>query len=195
MNFFKILPISKGRLDVLFEIYAKGEDYLRRISKNLKMNPSLTFNILKKLHHSQFIVKRNLGKEVLYSLNRNRDYDLLVSLLEEYHFEKTAEKVKSLKPMINLLINNKELMESSHGIYLFGSYVLGNYNKESDIDLLFINEDRKLVGKACREISIIIGKNINPLIYSKEKFHSDLSKKEPLLDSVVNKVQNRVVIK
>ena len=45
MNFLKILPLSKRRLDVLFEIYARGEDYLRNISKNLKMNPSLTFNI------------------------------------------------------------------------------------------------------------------------------------------------------
>ena len=186
MNFLKILPLSKRRLDVLFEIYAKGEDYLRNISKSLRMNPSLTFNILNRLHDSQFIIKRKLGKEVQYSLNRNRDYILLVSLLEEYYFEKTIKKVKTLKAMINLLINNKELMKSSHKIYLFGSYVLGNYSKDSDIDLLFVNEDKKLVGKACREISVVVGKNLNPLIYTKEGFKSDLSKKEPLLDSIVN---------
>lgn len=195
MNFLKILPLSKSRLDVLFEIYVKGEDYLRNISNSLGMNPSLTFNILNRLHDSQFIIKRKLGKEIQYSLNVNRDYNLLVNLLEEYHFEKTIEKVKILKTMINLLVNNKELIKSSYKIYLFGSYVLGNYSRDSDIDLLFVNEDKKLVGKACREISIVVGKNLNPLIYTKEQFKSDLSKRDPLLDSIVNKVKNRAVIK
>ncbi len=88
MNFLKLLPLSKRRLDVLLEIYTAKEDYLRSISKKLKMSPSLTFHILNKLHHSQFIVKRKTGKEIQYTLNKNRDYDLLLKLLEEYHLEK-----------------------------------------------------------------------------------------------------------
>lgn len=195
MNFLKILPLSKGRLDILFEIYAEDEDYLRNISKKLKMNPSLTFNILNKLHESQFVVKKKIGKEVQYSLNRNRDYKLLVRLLEEYHLETIIAKSKILKAMVNLLISNKELIKSSEKIYLFGSYVLGDYTKESDIDLLFVNEKRKLVGKACGEISVVIGKSLNPLIYTKKKFESELSKQEPLLNSIVNEVKNRAIIK
>src|SRR3989338_6211472 len=122
MNFLKILPLSKGRLDVLFEIYAEGEDYLRNISKKLKMNPSLAFNILNRLYDSKFIIKKKIGREVQYSLNKNRDYEILAGLLEEYHFEKIIDKSKALKTAINLLINNKELMKSSYKIYLFGSY-------------------------------------------------------------------------
>ena len=195
MNFLKILPLSKGRLDVLFEIYAERENYLRNISKTLKMNPSLTFNILKKLYDSQFIIKRKLGKEVQYSLNNNRDYDMLINLLEEYHIEKIIEKEKILKVIINLLINNIELINSSYKIYLFGSYILGDFTKESDVDILFVNENRKLVGKSCREISVIIGKNLNPLIYTKKKFESELSKREPLLNSIINNIRNRIIIK
>ncbi|MBI2668538.1 nucleotidyltransferase domain-containing protein [Candidatus Woesearchaeota archaeon] len=195
MNFLKILPLSQGRLDILFEIYAEGEDYLRNISRKLKMNPSLTFTILNKLHESQFVIKRKVGKEVQYSLNRNRDYEIVVRLLEEYHIEKIINRSKTLKVMINLLINNKELIKSSKKIYLFGSYVLGDYTTESDIDILFVNEQRKLVGKACREISIVIGKSLNPLIYTRKKFTLDLSKKEPLLDSIVNGIKNRAIIK
>lgn len=195
MNFSKLLPLSKRRLDVLFEIYAEGRDYLRSISKKLNMNPSLTFNILNKLHNSQFIVRKKIGKEIQYSLNKNRDYKLLVKLLEEYHLEKAINRSKTLKAMINLLINNKALIKSSSKIYLFGSYVLGNYGKESDIDLLFVNENRKLVGKTCREISVVIGKNINPLIYTKKKFKADLSKQDPLLNSIVKQIKNRTIIK
>src|SRR3989344_1600407 len=190
MNFLKILPLGERRLAVLFEIYAEREDYLRNISKKLRMNPSLTFNILNKLHHSQFIVKRKLGKEVQYSLSLNRDHQLLVKLLEEYHLEHVIGRQKTLQTMVNLLINNEELMKSSSKIYLFGSYVLGNYTKESDIDILFVNEDRNLVGKSCREISVVIGIDLNPLIYTKKKFGLELKNKEPLLSSVVNNIKN-----
>ena len=195
MNFLKILPLSVGRLKVLFEIYAEGEDYLRNISKKLQMNPSLTFTILHKLYNAQFIVNKKIGKEVQYSLNKNRDYNLLVKLLEEYHLERVIYRSKSLKTAVNLLVNNNDLMESSDKIYLFGSYVLGDYSAESDIDLLFVNEDKKAVGKTCREISLIIGKSLNPLIYTKEGFRSDLSKNEPLLNSIVKNIKNRVIIK
>ena len=195
MNFLKILPLSKARLDVLFEIYVENEDYLRNISQKLKMNPSLTFNVLNKLHESNFVIKQKIGKEVQYSLSKNRDYDLLTRLLEEYHLEKVIAKSKPLKVMINLLMSNIELIKSSEHIYLFGSYVLGNYTAESDIDILFVNKDRTVVGKTCREISIVIGKNLNPLVYTKAGFRSDLSKQEPLLSSIIKNKKNRVIIR
>jgi len=195
MNFLKILPLSKGRLDVLFEIYAEGEDYLRNISRKLKMNPSLAFNILNRLYGSKFIIKKKTGREVQYSLNKNRDYEILAKLLEEYHLEKIIDKSKALKTAINLLINNKELMKSSYKIYLFGSYVSGNYSKKSDIDILFVNQNRKLVGRTCREISVIVGTDLNSLIYTKKKFKSDLSAQEPLLNSIANNVKNRAIVK
>ncbi len=195
MNLLGILPLSRRRLDVLFEIYADGQNYLRNISRQLGMNPSLAFSILKKLHHSHLVVKERIGKEVQYSLDKGRDYEILVRLLEEYHLERAVSRSEVLKPMINLLINNEELMKTSHNIYLFGSYVLGDYTEGSDIDILFVNEDRGLAGKACREISAVIGKHLNPLIYAKEKFESDLSRQEPLLYSIVNNVRNRAIIK
>ena len=195
MNFLKILPLSQSRLDVLLEIYSEKEDYLRNISQKLKMHPSLTFNILHKLHHSKFIMRRNAGKEVQYSLEKNRDYELLVKILEEYHLEKITHRSKNVNTAITLIINNPELMNASSKIYLYGSYVVGNYTNESDIDILFVNDDRKMVGKICREISIVVGKELNPLIYTLAKFRSELENKEPLLTSIVNNIKNRAIIK
>ncbi len=188
MNLSAIMP--RRKLDVLFEIYAEGQDYLRNISKRLKMNPSLAYKILGRLYDSQFLVKKRIGKEVQYSLNKNRDYDIIVRLLEEYHLEK-----KELKTVLNMLISNRELVSSSYKIFIFGSHVTGDFDDESDIDILFVNEDRKLVGKACREMSVVLGKNISPLIYTRKKFKSDLSKREPMLASIVNNIGNRVVVK
>ena len=194
MNFLKILPLSRVRLDVLLEIYAEREDYLRNIAKKLKLNPSLAFNVLNRLYDAKFTMKKRVGKEVQYSLNKNRDYEILTKLLEEYHLEKILDRSKILKTAIGLLLNNKELINSSYKIYLFGSYVLGDYTKRSDIDILFANENRKLVGKTCREISAIMGNKLDPLIYTKKKFKSDLLKQEPLLNSIVNNVKNRAII-
>ena len=93
MNFLKLLPLSKGKMDVLLEIYAET-DYLRSISKKLGINPSYAFILLHQLHDAQVLVQKKKGKEVEYSLNKNRDYNLLVNLLEEYHLEKVMEKSK-----------------------------------------------------------------------------------------------------
>jgi len=195
MSFIKILPLSRRRLDVLFEIYAEKEDYLRNISNKLKMNPSLTFRILNRLYDAGFLIKRRIGKEIQYSINNNTDCKLLIALLEEYHLERIIERSQNLKTAINLILNNKELLKSSNKIYLFGSYVAGNFTEKSDIDILFVNEDKKLVSKTCREVSVILGKDINPIIYAKNKFNSDLLKLEPFLNSIVNNVRNRAIIK
>lgn len=195
MNILKILPLSKQRLEVLFEIYAEGEDYLRNISKRLKMNPSLAFNILKKLYQAQFVDRRKVGKEIQYSLQRNRDYNLVVQLLEKFYLEKAMERSNQIKTAISLLICNKEVMSKCTKIYLFGSFVAGGDNTKSDIDLLFITEEKALVSKACREISLIVGKEINPLIYSNEKFRHELKNKEALLSSIINNIRNRAIIK
>ena len=120
---------------------------------------------------------------------------IVLMLLEKYHLEKVVERAKVLQTIINFLINNKELIDSSYKIYLFGSYVSGNYTEKSDIDILFVNENRKLIVKTCREISSLVGKNLNPLIYTRKKFKSELQKKEPLLDSITNKIKNRAIIK
>jgi predicted nucleotidyltransferase len=195
MNFIKLLPLSKSRLDVLLEIYAEKETYLRYISQQLNMNPSLTHSILHKIYEASFVTKRKVGKEVMYTLDKNRDYLLVVQLLEEYHLERMIEKEKILKTLLTLLLNNKELLKSSHKIYIFGSYVAGKPTKKSDIDMLFVHEDKKAVGKACREIAAVIGVDINPLIYTKKNFKKDLQGQEALLTSVVKNVKNRVIVK
>jgi len=195
MNLLKILPLNKRRLDVLFEIYAEGQDYLRSISKKLNMNPSLAFNILNRLYDAKLVIKKKIGKEVQYSLNNEKNDALVIKLLEEYNFEKIVNKTRLLKTIISLLISNKQIINYSYKIYLFGSYILGDYTKNSDIDILFVNDDKKAVGRACREISLIAGKNLNPLIYTRKKFKADLSKNEPMLCSIINNVRNRIIIK
>lgn len=195
MNLKKILPLNSRRMDVLLEIYLEGQDYLRNISKKLKMNPSLTFKILNKLCEGKFLIKRKVGKEVFYSFDKNKDYEIILGFLEEYYLERIVSKSEMLQKTVNLLRSNQELINSSYKIYLFVPYTGEKPGEKSSIDILFVNEDKSSVEKACSNISSIVGKDIIPLIYTKETFYSELLRKGPLLESVVNQIKNRVVIK
>ena len=108
---------------------------------------------------------------------------------------KKNELYAYLTDFLSILYLKKDLLTKINSIILFGSVARGDFDKKSDVDILFINKNKKLVGKSCREISLIAGKELNPLIYTREKFNSDLGKNEPLLDSIVNNLKNRVVVK
>lgn len=194
MTLLQALPINKTKLQVLFEIYAEGEDYLRNIEKKTKINPSLVHRILRSLTTARIITKKAKGKEKYYELTTEGE-DQFSSLLESFHLESVAQRTKEIQTFLKLLLNHKEVLFSCQKIYLFGSFVQGYVTKESDIDVLAITNERKKIMAWCREASLVIGREINPLIYTPTKFTSDLSEKEPLLSSIVNKIKNRVIIK
>lgn len=76
-----------------------------------------------------------------------------------------------------------------------GLNISGDFNKESDVDILFVNNDKKLVGKFCREILIVSGKDVNPVIYDRFKFKKELKNKEPFLGSILYDIKSRAIIK
>lgn len=194
MTLLQALPINKTKLRVLFEIYAEGEDYLRNIEKKTKINPSLVHRILKSLKEARIINKKAKGKENYYELTKEGK-EQFSSLLESFHLESVAQRTKEIQIFLKLLFNNKEVLFSCQNIYLFGSFVQGYVTKESDIDVMFITNEKKKVMAWCREASLVIGREVNPLIYTKKKFTSDLSKQEPLLSSIVYQIKNRAIIK
>ena len=118
MSFIKILPLSRRRLDVLFEIYAEKEDYLRNISNKLKMNPSLTFRILNRLYDAGFLIKRRIGKEIHQAFEKD-DLDTFGHLMDEHwNFKKS---------MSNMMSNNlfDEVYKKAKKAGAFGGKILG----------------------------------------------------------------------
>ena len=193
MNITRLLPISEARLKVLFEIYSNKEDYLRNISKDIKMNPSLTYKILKNLTKLNIVSKEEKGKEIVYTFEKSYDNILLRSILEEYYLEKQIKKQLLLGTVVKLIRENKRL--ECDRIFIFGSILSGDFKKDSDIDILFVGGSKTEIINSCREISSLVDRTLNPLIYTKEKFDKELSSKEALIDSIVNKIRSRVVVK
>lgn len=195
MSLTRTLPITKIKLDILFEIYSEKENYLRNIAKNTRINPSLVHRNITLLYKAGMLEKREQGKEIFYSMKKNPLCKIVQSMLEEYSLEKAVSKSRALKSAVLLTINNHELMKKSKLILIFGSYAAGNFTQKSDIDMLIVTKDRNFAVKSCREISALVNKSINPVIYTPEKFKRELRKGEPFLCSIIKKIRNRIIIK
>ncbi len=194
MNLLSLLPLNKTTLEVLLELYAVKEDYLRNLEKKTKINPSLLHRILKKLLAARAVVMKRKGKEMYYSLS-SEDYPFWVMVLEQYHRDKVMAAHHTITALFKLLVENREMLNDCRRIYLFGSFIEGKVTPGSDIDLLFVTSHKDKVMLWCREASIILQREINPLIYTPLAYKRDLKKNEAFLNSVIKKIKNRITLK
>ncbi|HLC70802.1 MAG TPA: nucleotidyltransferase domain-containing protein [Candidatus Nanoarchaeia archaeon] len=140
------------------------------------------------------ILLERKGKEVYYTLSWE-DYSFWKFVLERYHRDKVIVTHDSISTLFKLLLENKEILKECQHLFLFGSFVEGKINTESDIDLLFVARHKDKIIKWCREVSIIVQRDINPVIYTPVAYKRDLNKKEAFLNSVVMNIKNRVILK
>ncbi|MBS3121239.1 nucleotidyltransferase domain-containing protein [Candidatus Woesearchaeota archaeon] len=193
MNITGGLPFTQNKLEVLLEIYAEGEDYLRNLEKKTSINPSLLHRILRAFVQAQMLKVQQKGKEVYYSFSEG-DTPFFTCFLERYYRDKIVYAQEPLRVIIKLLESNKDLSSFCERVYLFGSFVSGGVRKESDIDMLFVSRQRVKIIQWCREASVLTGRTINPLIYTPKQFDRDLQQREALLSSIVQKIKNRVIL-
>ncbi len=194
MSLLTVLPLSKNKLALLTEIYLAQEDYLRNLEKKTHLNPSLLHRLLANLSKAGVLSKQKKGREIYYSLS-SEQHDFWEKMIETYRREIVLEKYADLKVLFKLLLSNNRIFKNSLQIYLFGSFAAGEINKDSDLDLLFITRQKKAILEWCREVSVVLNREINPLIYTPARFQKELARKETLLTSIINKVRNRIILK
>jgi predicted nucleotidyltransferase len=194
VNLITFLPLTKNKLAVLFEIYAAEEDYLRSLHKKTGINVSLLHRILKNFIDAEVVTRKLKGKEVYYCLNP-KSLLFLRSLIERYHSDTVVYNDSILKYLLKLIFENKDFFRQCQKIYLFGSFTRGNVKEGSDIDLLFVTKNKKKVLEWCKSTSLLLQREISPLIYDPLKFKKDLSKGDALLKSIIAVVKNRVILK
>lgn len=187
----KLLPITENKLKVLKFIYEKKETYLQEIARNLKIHPYSLQKTIKLL--KSVLSERKAGKTILLSLNRriNGYIDLLLAI-EDY-------KLKTDNKNLNLLIKNlQEFFSNDKNVIsclIFGSYAREAIKESSDIDLIFIvkKKDKEIL-KKCSQLSTLLGKEINPLIFNEKEFKETLKIKEPAIASILEPSQRLLVI-
>lgn len=141
-NVIKIIEILTERKSYFSEIYEKtGIKSKNNLLKNLN---SLTDN--------KILIKEENKSNTFYSLNyQNNVLIALLNLINKTKFESLPFDIK--KSISEAIFTSKPRIA-----ILFGSYAKRNYNKKSDIDLIFFDASEK---KGIKEISSKYGLKLN----------------------------------
>ena len=94
--------------------------------------------------------------------------------------------------IIEQIKNKVHSIDPTATVILYGSYARGDFNENSDIDLLILVdkkkvslEDKKKISYPLYDIEFDTGKIISPLVYSKEKWENP-SVVTPFYENVKN---------
>lgn len=187
----KLLPLTKNKMEILKEIYESGETHMLDISKKLGLHP---YSIQKTLLSIKPALEmKSSGRTINIKIDgKSKELMELLYIIEDYKVGVSGKKLKSV------ILNVGTFFSGNKNILLcciFGSYARGAATGESDIDLLFVataGEDEIL--KSCRDISAVLGKEINPVIIKEKEFVVAIKTKEPAIETLLVPSQRLLLI-
>jgi predicted nucleotidyltransferase len=175
MSIFLIKSKIAEKLLGYFFVNGQAEEYTNELARILAVDAGNLDRKLKELVKEGLFSCQKKGNQSYYSLNKN--YPLL----------------KETKKLFNLKYGlEKKLEESLRKIskleeaYLFGSYAGGNFETESDIDLLLIGEHDTIA--ALGEVLPLqkeFAREINIVSMTKEEFKEKTESGDEFITSVI----------
>ncbi len=177
------LNITENHLSIL-ELFTRGFDkeyYIREVQKLLKISPRTAQIILEDLEKKAVLESTTKGKIKLYKLKQTMEAREYLTLAEVH------KKIQFLKTNLKIYEIIKELASKVEGIALiFGSYVKGLQNRESDIDIFIAGTyDKKAFEELADLYHIKFDIKNYPMDLFKEKLRTDVLIGEVLEDHVV----------
>jgi len=163
---------NKTCLGIFREVYLNPGIHKRELSKQLKLGmPSIDYAI-KKING--LLKEEKSRNRISYFLDYSKfELNAVLYSVEHERFSKLPLKIQTgFKSFINDLFD-KPLI----GI-IFGSYAKGNYDKDSDLDVLLVYsflKNEKNIENTAKKISMETGVKISPIYLDyksfKESFH------------------------
>jgi len=144
--------VNKNVIKII-DALAEGRAYLNEIYEKtgIKSKNNLLKN-LNSLTNNKILTKEENKSNTFYSLNYQNNVAIaLLNLINKTRFENLPFDVK--KGILEAIFTSKPRIA-----ILFGSYAKRNYNKKSDIDLIFFDAIER---KKIREISSKYGVKLN----------------------------------
>ncbi len=187
----KLLPLTKNKMGILKEIYESGETHMLDISKKLGLHP---YSVQKTLLSLKSVLEMKAsGRTINIKIDRkSKELMELLYIIEDYKVGISGKKLKSIIVNIETFFSgNKNILSCC----IFGSYARGAATEKSDIDLLFVataGEDEII--KSCRDISSVLGREINPVIMKEKEFIVALKTKEPVIETLLVPSQRLLLI-
>ena len=165
---------TNTEIRILEQVYLRPGVHKRELSKILKISMSSLENAIKKIN--QLLKTKKSGNQINFFINYSKK-DIVPALYEiEYRrLDKLPWKVKNAIYEFLGDLQKKPLIA-----IIFGSYASGDYNKDSDIDILLIyskvdNEDE--IENSAKKIGMGTNTEINSVYLDynsfKESFHNN----------------------
>ncbi len=159
---------------------------IREISKQIKADYRITHTAVQRLIEKKILMAETIGKSTVCKLNIHQ-FSTEIYIAET---EKRDEilKDRNLKQLYNELIS--KIKTTFFIVLLFGSYAKGLQTKSSDIDLLFICNEKNFEDTVSNILSLIPLK-IHPIIITEEEF---IRMKESKKSNVVHEAINSNIV-
>jgi hypothetical protein len=157
---------NKTILRILEQIYINGSMHKRGLSKKLGLGmPSIDY-ALKKIDN--ILTKIKAGNQIKYSLNYSKKEIIPFLYIIEY------SRIGLLPSKIRLSIFEflKVLEQKPIIASIFGSYARGDYNKDSDIDIILVYQkvQPKHIENASKITNMKTNTHINPIYMNYDDF-------------------------
>lgn len=163
---------------ILIRLLKDKEEYnSRNISKLVGVSHVGAYKILKNLEKRKIVTSRQIGKAIIYSINKENSIALkeieLDLMLEAEEKQRWLEEFKALKSEAKFVI-------------LFGS-AIRNEKEAKDIDLLVVAEKNNLkkIKNSLYEKNNLMIKKIHPIIQTENEFKQDLKNKNKVLLEII----------
>jgi len=147
---------SKTRVKLLeFFLVRRGQARVRELSRLIEMPVSAVSRELKNLVDLRILVSDD-GRFRMNELSG---------------LSKELESLFVKTDAVSLPIRESLKRASADFILIFGSFARGNFDSESDIDLLFIGDSTsEEIYKFLKPVEKLVGREINPIVWKKNYF-------------------------
>ena len=122
----------------------KGENHLRQIAKELKMNHMTVKRALDTMVKENIFDVREEGKNNIFSIKKTSEAQNAALSAEIYKFNKFIKKHPELKREII------ELRKLAAMVLVFGSYAKGIEARDSDVDIFIETDSAKIKNSASK---------------------------------------------
>lgn len=168
-------------------IKEKKPKTIREISKGIKSDYRITYTATQRLLNKNILLSKNVGKSVLCNLNPSY-YGIEI-------YEAEDERRENLLKNKNIRQLYKEIMakiENTLFVFLiFGSYAKNKQTKSSDIDIMFISNEKNFEEDISDIISLLPLK-VHLLVFTEKEFIRMKDSKE--LNVVKEAIENNIIL-
>ena len=167
-------------------IETKTEKTIRELSKEIKSDYKITHTAIKRLIEKNIISSKKVGKSILCGLNNN--YNIQIYEVEN---QRKDELLKN-KNLNQLYLEVMNKINSNFFIFLvFGSYANKRQTNKSDIDLIFISNEKNFE-KRIGNILELLPIKTHFFVFSEEEFIRMKDSKE--LNVVKEVINNNIIL-